>query len=90
MVDTSTTLLTYFCLQPYNSVTSLDVEFPRQAPIWSDNIAMIDQGPNAFSMPRSSNPFTLQLTTCTVSCSCVIEGSSLERVQFMEAIDLNC
>ena len=66
-----------FSVQPYGAPTQ-DVEFPPQFPIGSDNIAMIDQGPNTFSMSRSSNPFTLQLTTWTVSCSCVIEGSSLE------------
>ena len=66
-----------FSVQPYEA-PALDVEFPQQPPIWSDNIAIIDQGPNTFSMSRSSNPFTFHLPTWTVSCSCVIEGSSLE------------
>ena len=85
-----------FSVQPYGA-PALDVEFPLQPPIGSDNIVMIDQGPNTFSMSRSSNPFTLQLTTWTVSCSCVIEGSTLELPeksplceQFTETTDLNC
>ena len=69
-----------FSVQPYGA-PALDVEFPAQPPIRSDNIVMIDQGPNTFNMPRSFNPFTFQLPTWTVSCSCVIEGSSLELLE---------
>ena len=67
-----------FSIQPYGAL-ALDVEFPKQPPIGSDNIVMFKGGRNTFNMSRSSNPFTEQLSTWAVSCSCVKLRENLSR-----------
>ena len=73
-------------VQPYGA-PALDVEFPQLSPIVSDNIVMIKRGRNTFNMSRYSNPFTEQLSTWTVSCSCV--KTSPSRI-LTEINNLNC
>ena len=56
-----------FSVQPYGA-PALDVEFPQQMPIGGDSIVF---------MEADDIHFRMELTTWTVSCSYVIEGSSL-------------
>ena len=64
--DTLCRLRLMFSVQPYGA-PALDVKLPVQMSIETDNIAVIDQGLKVFNLPSGSNPYTMELSTWTVS-----------------------
>ena len=59
-----------FSVQPYKATAPVEELMKMQRPIQGDNITEFEEGPKVFDTICHANPFTLELTTWTVSNDC--------------------